>query len=143
MILRSSIVLLSLAALVGCESSMGSTANKGVSSTVLAATAGGAQYPQNMQPTTDVPLVALDRRDGSSITLINPTDQPMTDLKIWVNGSFVQPLDTLPARSMVTLKRGDFYNSNGSALSQAKVTIDRIDVQTGNRLIRVQGPVMH
>jgi hypothetical protein len=143
MIIRYGIALLGLAALVGCESSMGSTANKGVSSTVLAATAGGAQYPQNMQPSTDVPLVALDKRDGSSITLINPTDQPMTDLKIWVNGSYVQPLDTLPARGMVTLRRGDFYNANGGALSQAKVTVDRIDVQSGNKLIRVQGPVMH
>ncbi|MGE5611007.1 MAG: hypothetical protein ACM359_17285 [Bacillota bacterium] len=143
MCIRYSIALLGLAALVGCESSMGPTANKGTSSTVLAASAGGAQYPQNMQPTTDVPLVALDRRGGGSITLINPTDQPMSDMKVWINGTYMQPLDNLPARSMVTLRQSDFYNNSGSSLDQAKATIDRVDVQTGNKLIRVQGPVMH
>ncbi|HEX2971712.1 MAG TPA: hypothetical protein VHP11_05235 [Tepidisphaeraceae bacterium] len=141
--LRYGIALLGLAALVGCESTMGPTANKGVSSTVLAATAGQAQYPQNVQASSDVSLVALDKRSGNTITLINPTDQPMKDLKVWVNGSFVQPLDTLPAKSMVTLKRGDFYNSTGGTLSQTNATIDRIEVQSGDKLIHVQGPVMH
>lgn len=134
--LRSVVVLLGLAVLAGCAS------DKKEAPTKMAAFAANAQYPRDVQANRDMPLVALLNRDQTTIRLINPTDQSMQNVNVWINGEYVQQVDTIPAHSTTRLNATNFYGNNGRSLTTDKVNVSRIEVQTGNTLHAVNGPVL-
>jgi hypothetical protein len=141
--LRYVSVLIGLAVLAGCQTSGKSElgSKKGESPTKLAAFGGSSQYPRDMQVTRDLPLTVMINRDRKSLRLINPTDQNLQDLKIWVNGEYVQPVDSMPAHSIVHLRYDNFYNNTGRTLTVDKVGVDRVELQTGDKLHFINGPV--
>jgi len=108
--------------------------------TQMAAFAAQSQYPNKQAE--DSQLTALINRKDGQIKIINPTNQAMTDAKVWANGSFVARVDSIPARGQLTLSRERFYDKNGISLARSNNPITRVQVESGDRFLNLQGPAM-
>ena len=142
--LRYGLAVLALMAMAGCESSTKvdpMARSQSVTPAQLAASAARAEYPQNAKASDEMRLVCMIHRENKTIRILNPGEQPMTNVKIWVNGEFVQDVDNIPAHGMVSLRREDFYNRAGLRLTQGNITVDRVELQTEGNLYRIFGPV--
>jgi hypothetical protein len=106
--------------------------------TQMAAFAAQSQHP-NRQAEESQLSALIDRKDGR-IKLINPTNQSITDAKVWTNGTFVTRVESIPARGQLTLSRENFYNKDGISLSKSSTPINRVQIETGDRFLNVLGP---
>jgi hypothetical protein len=135
--LRQGLLAVAVLGVMGCNGNDRAR----VTETQKAAMAATAQYPQDAQVTEDMRATVLVQRDGERIRIINASDQAIRDARIWINGSYVANLDSLGPRSIVTLRRGDFYNDNGRTLAMEGATVQRVELQSNNQLHRLYGPV--
>ncbi len=89
-------------------------------------------------------MTALVKRDNGRLTLINATDQPLNNVKVWVNQSFVTPVGTIPAHGTLTLPRSEFYSASGTPLSNTQNPINDVTLElSNNKLVQAQGPAFH
>lgn len=132
--------------LVGCESSMSiqPTASSSRQETAqLAAYAANANYPQNARASYNQDWRVGATVQKNDIRLMNYSDHAIDNVNVWVNGTWVRHLDNLPPKGSVTLSTSDFYNQNGRVLSESNFPLEtaRIEIQNGNNLYSVMGPV--
>ena len=60
-------------------------------------------------------------------------------IKVWVNGAFVTHVDTIPAKGTVMIKREDLFNRNGDSLAKSNTGINRIQLESGDKLAHFLG----
>ena len=66
----------------------------------------------------------------------------MNDADVWVNGTYVYRANAIPPKGSVTLPLKAFYDRDGRALATAKsVGIDRVQIEVGDDLYNLDGPV--
>ena len=107
--------------------------------TQLAAFAAQSQFPSK-QPSDDLRVAALINKDNGSIKIINTTQQAINDAKLWVNGSFVTHIDTIPAKGVLTVKRENLYDQKGIPFSKANIGISKVQLETSDKLYNLEGP---
>ena len=107
--------------------------------TQLAAFAAQSQYP-NKQASDELRAAALVNKGDNTIKLINSTQQAINDTKLWVNGSFVTHVDTIPAKGVVTIKRENLYNRDGISLAKANTGIQKVQLEMADKLYNLEGP---
>ena len=129
--------------MAGCSGQISGTGDNEPSPEArMAAHAASMRYPSNMRPMTDWRAAALvDRRSGA-IRVINFENRPIRDANIWVNQSFVHRVDSIPPNGYVVLSRGGFYDSAGNSLSNVNSSVTQVQIESGNNLYSLQGPVM-
>ena len=140
--LRATVIALAGLILVGCSTSAAMKnpfKSDDTHKTQLAAFAAQANYP-NKQASDDLAIAALMKGKDGDIKLLNTTQQAVTDAKVWVNGSFVTHLDTIPAKGTVMIKREDLFNHDGISLAKSNTGINRIQIEMGDKLYNVHGP---
>ena len=133
-----------LMGLAGCEAGMKIDPPSGggnQETAQRAAFAATARYPGGAQPSAEQPLVFSMDKDGGDLRLMNPSNRPLTDANVWINGQYVQLVPSVPANGVVTLRRNEFYDAQGQNLQNAKATVERVEVQAGGQTIRASGPV--
>jgi hypothetical protein len=138
---RSLAIALAAFLLAGCSTSAevdNPFGGGGDGKTQMAAFAAQSQYPNRQAEESQISAV-VDRKEGR-IKIINPTNQALTDAKVWANGAFVTRVDSIPARGSMTLTRENFYNKDGIALSKSNTPINRIQIETGDRFVNLLGP---
>ena len=136
---RYPLLALAALALAGCSGNpfdSHSTADRGR----RAAAAAAAQFPST-QPSDDLKATALIDRDKDTIQIVNASDQPVRDATVWVNSSFQRRVSMIPAYGTVVLDRDEFYGPAGNTLSSMKTGAVRVQLQTGDSLYNLQGPV--
>jgi hypothetical protein len=146
--IRHTLVLAVAAALVGCEASARVGGEEGARTTPTQATQLAAfaaspdnQFPSDAQASDDLRAAAIVSRDGGTIKIYNFTNDPIQNAKVWVNGEYVNQVSRIPAQGSTTLNRSQFYNKNGISLANNKVPVQRVQVQSGDTLSNLQGPV--
>jgi hypothetical protein len=107
--------------------------------TQLAAFAAQSQYPSK-QASDDLRAAALVNREDGTIKIINSTSQALTDTRLWVNGTYVTHVDTVPARGMITIKRENLYDQKGISLSKANASINKVQLEMGDKFYNLEGP---
>lgn len=144
---RQTLMSLSLAGLMGCAAGAelqnpfrGGTAQAQAEQAQMAAFAATAEYPRG-EASDDLRAAALINRDGGTIRVINFTDEPIRNARVWVNGAFVQEVGTIPPNGSVTLRNDRFFNSDGQTLAQMNTAPVRVELQSDDKLHRLQGPV--
>jgi hypothetical protein len=140
--MKATILGLSIAlAAAGCQSG-GNSYNPKTSAPELAAYAASVTYPSNSTPMTDTSITStVDRRSGA-ITIRNYTNKTIVEPRLWVNRMFVLRLPTISAQSTIKISKDDLYDSAGRSMaSQPTESIKRIELQTEQNLIDVQGPL--
>src|SRR5256885_6212255 len=104
---RAAAIALGAFILVGCSTSAevkNPFKSDDTQKTQLAAFAAQSQFPTK-QPSDDLRATALIEKGNGTIKIINTTQQAINDAKLWVNGSFVTHVDTVPSPGLVTIKR--------------------------------------
>jgi hypothetical protein len=126
---------------MGCESDGNAYHPKG-KATNLAAYAGAVSYPTNMQPIAEQSITATVHPRTGVITIRNFTNKTLLEPRVWVNQIFVLKVPSLGPQSSIELAKEDFYDSAGRSLaSQPPSAIKKIQLQTEQSLIDVQGPL--
>ena len=111
--------------------------------TQLAAFAAQQQYPRDASASDDLRAAALINREKNTIRVLNFSDRPLNDAVIWVNGSFVHRVERqIPPNGSVTIPRAQFYDATGRSLSNQSTSANRVQIQWGDELYNLQGPVM-
>ena len=138
--LRYLIILTGFVALSGCtrDGQFGVTPR-----TRLATFAARAEnaYPEQVKASSDLPIgVIIDKNDGV-LHLFNFSDETVRDAKLWVNRDYVFQIHSLPAKDSVSVSRRHIYNSRGVPLSRAGSAISIVQLQRGDELFNLMGPV--
>src|SRR5678816_4334482 len=120
---RQAMAVMLMAVLFGCaagnrsRSAMVSESSNGgvtppaeaMSDTQLAAHAGNAKFP-NTRPSDDRRLAAVVSRDRKTIKIYNFESNPIRAVNVWVNGSYVQPINGIAAQSKAAIRTDKLYN---------------------------------
>ena len=134
---------LAVAVLAGCESSSSSRSryNPKQKDTNLAAYAATVQYPSGVSPLRGQPVTSTINKTTGNITIRNFTDKTIVEPRLWVNGVYVLRLRSIGPQSVISISRNDLYNSSGQSLASQPIdTINKLDLETEQNLIEVQGP---
>src|SRR5207244_12933971 len=102
-------------------------------------------FPTHSQQPTKHPsdaqrATALISKGDGTIKIINTTNQAVNDAKLWINGSFVTHVDTVPAKGLVTIKRENLYNRDGISLAKANIGIQKVQLEMADKLYNLEGP---
>jgi len=98
-------------------------------------------YPTGKTASDQLKVTALVDHDGNGLRVANASDKDIRDAKIWLDGSYFARVSSIPTRTTVTVDRKSFVNESGNSPSTLK-GVKSIQVQTGDTLYNVQGPVM-
>ena len=97
-------------------------------------------YPST-QPSNDLRAAAVVDRENGIIRIYNFTREPITDAKVWVNQTYVVRVPNIPASDGFRISRSRFYNANGIPLSRSNSPVNTVQIERGERLYTLQGPV--
>jgi hypothetical protein len=143
--LRNLVTLLAVGALAGCQAGASFDPNfsrgNDVNTERLAAYAAQAEYPREAQASDELRAAALIDRDRGTIRILNFGDRPLNDAVVWVNGAFVHRVGSIPPTGSVTIPRASFYDARGNSLAKQQTSANRVQIQWGNELYNLLGPV--
>ena len=105
----------------------------------LAAYAAKTEYPRTAGVSRDLSAGAII--DGDRIRVVNFSSRRLEDVNIWINGGYVHHEASLPANGILNLPRSLFYNGSGVTLESQNVTITKVEVESGNTLYELWGPI--
>ena len=139
-------VLTACAALAGCAAGASFDPDFGSSRsdegpTQLAAYAAKAEYPRDEQPRDDLRGAVVVNQDKGTIRIYNFGDRAINDANVWINNTYVYRADAVPPRGSATLPLKAFFDRDGRALALKSTSIDRVQVEVGDDLYNLQGPV--
>jgi hypothetical protein len=153
--IRRTLITLSVATLAGCSSWSGAgatssetpattDANRAAVATPtpeeLAAYAGHAKFPADQQPKSDLQLASILSPDKSTIKIYNFTNDPLRNIDVWVNGSYVQHVDGISPQSSVLIHTDELYNGLGKSFSGQSEPVSNVQVATDHGLYNTWGP---
>lgn len=110
-----------------------------MSDTQLAAHAGNAKFP-TARPTDDRRIAAIVSRDRKIIKLYNFDGNPVRAVNVWVNGSYVQPIQGVPGQSKAVIRTDKLYNGLGNTFASRSEEVSRVLLETENGVHNVMGP---
>ncbi|HEX4055981.1 MAG TPA: hypothetical protein VHX86_17085 [Tepidisphaeraceae bacterium] len=140
MFLRKTAALLGgtiLALGVGCST----TTNPPESNEKLAAYAGSVGYPSDVKTEESTTMGTAVDSDEKAIRIFNFGENELDGADIWINGSFVYKIDSLPGKSHVKLRLADFYDHDGHSFADTSATVTRVQIHAGDRLWTLLGPI--
>jgi hypothetical protein len=141
--LKQTLLLVAVGALAGCESMAPDAARVSAQAPTapeLAAYAGAHKYPTT-QPTRELKAAAIVNRDRGIIKIYNFSGQPLQNVDVWVNQSFVQHLNGVaPGSAPVLIRFSDLYNGLGQQFSGQNEQVRTVQVDADGHLYTLEGP---
>jgi len=110
-----------------------------MSDTQLAAHAGNAKFPSS-RPTDDRRLAAVVSKDRKTIKIYNFESNPIRAVNVWVNGSYVQPINGVAAQSKAVIRTDKLYNGLGNTFASRNEEVARVQIETQDGVYNVMGP---
>jgi hypothetical protein len=154
--IRRTLITLSVATLAGCsswfqngagqsaESPASVDANRAVVATPtpeeLAAYAGHAKFPADQQARSDLQVASILSPDKTTIKLYNFTNDPLRNIDVWVNGSYVQHVDGISPQSSVLIHTDELFNGLGKSFSGQAEPVSKVQIATDHGLYTLWGP---
>jgi hypothetical protein len=136
--LRQTVTALALGALCCCGCSSNGHFALGDKSSgeeaQLAAFAATAKYPSDLRPSNDINAAALVNPKNDAIKIVNTSDQPMRDVNVWVNGTFVHKVNVIPPHGAASMDRSDFFDASGQNMTKLNAGVSRVELQSGDHL---------
>jgi hypothetical protein len=125
----------------GCETHQVARVGEGPREQI--AYAATAKYPSGAaQQSEKLRLAAVDDMDAKRLTIMNLTDTAIPPSTVWVNGAYVHPLPTIPARGTYSIDYEQILMAgpNPTDLKQQGQAVSKVELQTEKGLFTVQGP---
>ena len=67
--------------------------------------------------------------------------KPLAGGNLWVNRTYVQRFDSIPARGHITLNRNRFFDHSGQGLATVNTPVESVQLQMENDVYSLLGPV--
>ena len=103
-----------------------------------------AEYPGEAQlaSSSDLQVAAVDNTSMDRLELLNLTDNSIPASTLWVNGSFVKRIPTIPPRGTLIVKYGELLEAGRGTqdLKSVGQSARKVELQTQQGLVAVQGP---
>ncbi len=134
---RKSIAVFALASVVGCSSSTSFqpfASNGPEERAQFAAYAATAKYPSDMKASDEFKAVALINPKNESVKIVNFSDEPIRNANVWVNGTFVYKVGTIPSHGAIVIDREQLYDTTGDTMRRLNSTANRVEIQAGEHL---------
>jgi hypothetical protein len=110
-----------------------------MSDTQLAAHAGNAKFPTS-RATDDHRVAAIVSHDRKIIKLYNFESSPIRAVNVWVNGSYVQPINGIAGQSKAVIRTDKLYNGLGNTFASRNEEVARVQLETQDGVYNVMGP---
>ena len=152
---RQAVAVILMAVLFGCAGGNRSRSNavttsqpassgatppaEAMTDTQLAAHAGNAQFP-NTRPSDDHRLAAVVSHDRKTIKIYNFESNPIRAVNVWVNGSYVQPINGIAGQSKAVIRTDKLYNGLGNTFASRSEEVARVQIETHDGVYNVMGP---
>jgi hypothetical protein len=135
--IRQAFAAMALASIVGCSANSGLSnpfARNRQEQAQLAAYAARTPYPGQTQAQEAHRIGALISPKNDRIEVVNFGDQPLHNVNLWVNGSFLYRIDVIPSQSTRSVGPSELYDTNGQTMASLKTTPNRVELQSGDHL---------
>ena len=148
---RQAVAVILMAVLFGCaggnrnrSSATGASGSvtppaEAMTATQLAAHAGNAKFP-DVRPTNDQRIAAIVSADRRTIKLYNFDTTPIRAVNVWVNGSYVQPINGIAGQSKAIIRTDKLYNGLGNTFASRNEEVARVQLETQDGLHNAMGP---
>jgi hypothetical protein len=102
-----------------------------------------AKYPGGAKRSDAVPVTAVDYPGQKKLELLNTGDKPVLSPIVWVNQTFLNRAETIPARGSVTVKYVDLIEQGQGVqdLAANGGSPSTVELQTSDGLFTALGPV--
>jgi hypothetical protein len=109
--------------------------------TELAAFAARTRYPSELEVRNDLPAAAIVNRNRRLIKIYNFSPEPLHDLNVWVNNSFVHRLEGIAPHGSAVIRTDELYNGMGRNFdSQSQKEVSQVQIETRKGLYNLLGP---
>jgi hypothetical protein len=106
----------------------------------LAAYAGHAKFPADQAPKTDLQLASILSADKSTIKIYNFSTDPLRNVDVWVNGSYVQHVAGISPQGSVLIHTNELYNGLGKNFAGQSEPVSKVQVSSDHGLFSTWGP---
>jgi hypothetical protein len=140
--LLSAALVTGMGVLAGCETNKVTEVGPEARQAITAAAT--AKYPGEAIKSEDVQLAAINYPEKHMIEVHNLGTQSITSPTVWVNGTFMSRVDSIPPKSFVAVKYGELLEAGPAAndLRRLKEPVAKVEIQTDKGLFSVQGPTV-
>jgi hypothetical protein len=107
----------------------------------LAAYAASTNYP-SVQSEEAHDIGAILEPNSKIIRVLNFGQQAVNSSEVWLNGTFVYKVDTIPGEGYVSLPESNFYDHSGHPFSDTQSTPTKIELRNGDHLWTLMGPIV-
>ena len=107
----------------------------------LAAYAASTSYP-NAHAEQAGQLGAIVEPNAKVIRILNFGQKEVDSCEVWLNGTFVYKVDSIPGEGYVSLHESNFYDHDGHAFSDTQSTPTKIELRSGDHLWSLLGPII-
>jgi len=74
-------------------------------------------------------------------SFVSPGDrEPIRAVNVWVNGSYVQPINGVAAQSKAVIRTDKLYNGLGNTFASRNEEVARVQIETQDGVYNVMGP---
>jgi hypothetical protein len=138
---RKLIGLLAAAGFAGAVVGCSSTTDNSMPSERLAAYAASTQYP-NTQAQRAGDIGVIVEPSSKMIRILNFGQKAVNDSEIWLNGTFVYRVDTIPGEGYISLREADFFDHSGHSFADTEATPTKIELRNGDHVWTLLGPIV-
>jgi hypothetical protein len=138
--LRSCIPLVGAAALAmatACATPM----DDKQSSENLAAYGAQTAYPDSVKTDASTTMGCVVEPGVHLLRVLNFGQNSINDADVWVNGTYVLKVDSIPADSYVKLNLSRFYDHDGHSFTDSEATVTKVQLHLGDRMWTLLGPI--
>jgi hypothetical protein len=79
-------------------------------------------------------------RDRRTIKIYNFESNPIRAVNVWVNGSYVQPINGIAAQSKAVIRTDKLFNGLGNTFASRNEEVARVQIESTDGLYNVMGP---
>jgi hypothetical protein len=106
----------------------------------LAAYAGHAKFPADAAAKTDLQVASILSPDKSTIKIYNFSTDPLRNIDIWVNASYVQHVDGISPQGSVLIHTNELYNGLGKNFAGQSEPVAKVQISSDHGLFTTWGP---
>jgi hypothetical protein len=106
----------------------------------LAAYAGHAKFPAEETAKTDLQVASILSADKSTIKIYNFSPDPLRNVDVWVNGSYIQHVDGISPQGSVLIHTNNLYNGLGKNFAGQSEPVSKVQISSDHGLFTTWGP---
>jgi hypothetical protein len=107
----------------------------------LAAYAASVSFPGNTHAEDSTNVGAVVDPSSKILRIYNFGPNELDGSEVWVNGSFVYKVDSLPGNGVVKLNLADFYDHDGHSFADTNATVTTVQLHAGDHVWKLLGPI--